>query len=110
MDEPITVITDEPPAVIYEPPVLVKLGEFGEGTLGFGQYYLDNYVWCVMIWLAALFVPYGLALIINVNYRLGPSWILIIGYGVACAARSLQITHDLQQYRRELRRITSESR
>lgn len=63
-----------------------------------------------MIWLAALFVPYGVALIVNVNYRLSPSWILIIGYGVACAARSLQITHDLQWYRRELRRITSEAR
>lgn len=63
-----------------------------------------------MIWLAALFVPYGVALIIYVNYRLSPSWILIIGYGVACATRSLQITHDLQRYRRELRRITSEAR
>lgn len=37
MDERITTITDEPPVVIYEPPVLVKLGELGEDTLGFGQ-------------------------------------------------------------------------
>lgn len=64
-----------------------------------------------MIWLAALFVPYGVSLIISLNYRLDPSWVLVIGYGVACAARSLQITHDLRRYGRdrELRRITSES-
>lgn len=42
MDEQMTVIADEPPVVIYEPPALVKLGEFGEDTLGFGRYYLDN--------------------------------------------------------------------
>ncbi|MGH3866720.1 MAG: lasso RiPP family leader peptide-containing protein [Pseudonocardiaceae bacterium] len=29
-------------ATIYEPPVLVELGEFGEDTLGFGQNSPDN--------------------------------------------------------------------
>jgi hypothetical protein len=60
-----------------------------------------------MIWLAALFVPYGVFLIILLH--LNPTWILSVGYGVACAARSRQITQDLQRYRREPLRITSES-
>jgi hypothetical protein len=42
MDEQITVIIDETSVVIYEPPVLVELGEFGEDTLGLGRYHLDN--------------------------------------------------------------------
>lgn len=29
-------------ATIYEPPVLVELGEFGVDTLGFGQDVADN--------------------------------------------------------------------
>jgi hypothetical protein len=29
-------------ATVYEPPVLVELGEFGEDTLGFGEAFLDN--------------------------------------------------------------------
>lgn len=65
-----------------------------------------------MIWLAAIFVPYGVGCIINnlIHLRpLFPYWILIIGYGVACAARILQITHDLRCYQRELRRIISDS-
>jgi hypothetical protein len=62
-----------------------------------------------MILLTALFVPYGVLLIISLSFSLNPSLILVIGYGVACAARSLQITHDLRQYWRELRRITSGS-
>ncbi|MGH3708258.1 MAG: lasso RiPP family leader peptide-containing protein [Pseudonocardiaceae bacterium] len=33
MDEPVTV---------YEPPVLVELGEFGEDTLGGGQAFSDS--------------------------------------------------------------------
>jgi hypothetical protein len=42
MEEQITVITNEPSVVIYEPPVLVELGEFGEDTLGFGRSHLDS--------------------------------------------------------------------
>jgi hypothetical protein len=42
MDEQTAAITDEPPVVIYEPPVLVELGEFGEDTLGFGRSHLDS--------------------------------------------------------------------
>jgi hypothetical protein len=42
MEEQITVITNEPSVVIYEPPVLVELGEFGEDTLGLGRSYPDN--------------------------------------------------------------------
>ncbi len=30
-------------AVIYEPPVLVELGEFGEDTLGVGEAFPDSY-------------------------------------------------------------------
>lgn len=61
-----------------------------------------------MIWLAAIFLPYGVGCVINnlIHLRpLLPYWILLIGYGVACAARILQITHDLRCYQRELRRI-----
>lgn len=62
-----------------------------------------------MIWLAAIFLPYGVGCVISALIYLDPlrpSWILIIGYGVACAVRILQITHDLRGYQRELRRIT----
>ncbi|MGH3866716.1 MAG: hypothetical protein ACRDQ4_11365 [Pseudonocardiaceae bacterium] len=61
-----------------------------------------------MIWLAALLVPYGVGLIISLGHNLDPTWVLVIGFGVACAARSLQITYDLRRYRRELRRVTHE--
>ncbi|MGH3694705.1 MAG: lasso RiPP family leader peptide-containing protein [Pseudonocardiaceae bacterium] len=30
-------------AVLYEPPVLVELGEFGEDTLGAGMAFPDSY-------------------------------------------------------------------
>lgn len=62
-----------------------------------------------MIWLTALFLPYGVACTIGVSLGLRPVWVLILGYGVACAARILQITYDLRRYQRELRRITSDS-
>jgi hypothetical protein len=35
MDEPVTV-------TVYEPPVLVELGQFGEDTLGSGQAFSDS--------------------------------------------------------------------
>ena len=62
-----------------------------------------------MIWLAALFLPYGVAMIFAVRFGLYPIGFLILGYGFACAARVLQITHDMRLYRRELRRIISDS-
>lgn len=61
-----------------------------------------------MIWLASLFLSYGLSFTFLVTFGLHPIWVLILGYGLACAARILQITHDLRWYRRELRRLTSD--
>lgn len=62
-----------------------------------------------MIWLAALFLSYGVALTLVVSFGFHPIWVLILGYGLACAARILQITHDLRSYRRGLRRLTGDS-
>jgi hypothetical protein len=63
-----------------------------------------------MIWLAGLLLPYGIAIVCAVSVGFHPLGLLILGYGLACAARVLQITRDLQRYRQELRRVTGDSR
>lgn len=45
-----------------------------------------------MIWLAALFVPYGAAVLILSGPVGVTGGVTIVGYGLACAARVVQIT------------------
>lgn len=42
-----TILDGQPPAVVYEPPVLVEVGEFREDTLGGG---MCNWDWIHGCW------------------------------------------------------------
>lgn len=54
-----------------------------------------------MIWLAALFLPYGVAIAILAGPLASTGGFLILGYGLACAARVGQITYHRHVLRRE---------
>lgn len=58
-----------------------------------------------MTWMAALFLPYGVAVMILGNSLSSTGALLILGYGLACAARAWQITY----HRRVLRRAAQDA-
>lgn len=57
-----------------------------------------------MTWLAALMIPFGAAVYVLSDNPASTGAFLIAGYGVACAARVAQITHQLARLRMDLRR------
>lgn len=54
-----------------------------------------------MIWLSALFTPYGVAVIALSASPASTGGITILGYGLACAARAWQIAYHRRLLRRE---------